>query len=540
MNRSDGLSLAHLWVAILAFGTAAAMAFMQALSRASLALPWRSASLYYLSVTAHGVLMALVFTTFFIMAFGYVVATRTLGRPTAAAGLAWTGFWVALAGTLAAAGTILAGKATVLYTFYPPLQAHPLFYIGLALVIVGSWCWSVVMLLSHRAWRREHPDAPTPLAMHGMLATVLIWLIATVGVAVEVLVQLVPWSLGWTHTVDPVLARMLFWYFGHPLVYFWLLPAYVIWYTVIPRVAGGKLFSDPLARLVFVLFIVLSTPVGFHHQFMDPGVSAGWKLLHTFLTFGILFPSFVTAFTVTASLEVAGRMQGATGLVDWLGKLPWRDPLFSSVALSMILFAVGGFGGAINASFGMNAVVHNTAFIQGHFHLTVGSAVALTFMGAAYWLLPRLSGRELELGLLARVQPYLWFIGMMLFSFSNHITGLMGMPRRIYDATYGGSAIAATWRALTGVSAVGGLFLFVSAGFFMLVMIGTALAGRRREPEPILWAEPLHPLASRRTVLDRYLLWTVVAVLLVIIAYAYPLWAHLRMTRFGSPGFRPF
>src|SRR6266542_2940597 len=308
----------------------------------------------------------------------------------------------------------------------------------------------------------------------------------------------------------------------------------------LPRVAGGKLFSDPLARLVFVLFILFSTPVGFHHQFMDPGVSAGWKLLHTFLTFAILFPSFITAFTVTASMEVAGRMRGATGLVDWIGKLPWRDPLFSSVALSMILFAVGGIGGAINASFGMNAVVHNTAFIQGHFHLTVGSAVALTFMGAAYWLLPRLSGRELELGLLARVQPYLWFIGMTLFSFSNHITGLMGMPRRIYDASYGGSTIAAAWKGLTGVSAVGGLFLFASAGFFMLVMIGTGLAGKRTPAQPIEWAEPLHPVAARRTWLDRYWVWTAAAIGLVLIAYAYPLWVHLQMPRYGSPGFKPF
>ena len=540
MNRSDRLSLAHLWVAIVAFGVASAMAFMQALSRASLDLPWRSAKMYYLSVTAHGVLMALVFTTFFIMAFGYVVVSRTLGREPAPRGLAWAGYWLALAGCVAAAGTILAGKATVLYTFYPPLQAHPVFYIGLAFLVVGSWCWSAVMLLSYRAWRRANPDAPTPLAMHGMMATVLIWLIATVGVAAEDLIQLIPWSLGWVPTIDPVLARMLFWYFGHPLVYFWLLPAYVIWYTVLPRVTGGKLFSAPLARLVFALFILFSTPVGFHHQFMDPGVSAGWKLLHTFLTFAILFPSFITAFTVTASMEVAGRMQGATGLLDWLGKLPWRDPLFSSIALSMILFAAGGIGGAINASFGMNAVVHNTAWIQGHFHLTVGSAVALTFMGAAYWLLPRLSGRELELALLARVQPYFWFIGMMLFSFSNHITGLMGMPRRIYDASYAGSTVAATWRGLTGISAVGGLFLFASAALFIMVMVGTALAGRRREPEPILWAEPLEPEPARRTLFDRYLLWAALAILLVIVAYAYPLWMHLRMARFGSPGFRPF
>ena len=540
MTRGDRLSLSHLWVAIGAFGVASAMALMQSLSRANLDLPWRTAKMYYLSVTAHGVLMALVFTTFFIMAFGYVVVTRTLDQEPTGLKLGWVGFWTALAGTAAAAAAILTGKATVLYTFYPPLQAHPAFYIGLTLVVVGSWCWGVVMLLSYRSWRQTRPDRPAPLAMHGMIATVVVWFIATIGVAVEVLVQLIPWSLGWTNSVDPVLARMLFWYFGHPLVYFWLLPAYVIWYTVLPRIVGGKLFSDPLARLVFALFILFSTPVGFHHQFMDPGVSSGWKLLHTFLTFAILFPSFITAFTVTASMEVGGRAQGATGLVDWIGKLPWRNPLFSSVALSMILFAIGGIGGAINASFGMNAVVHNTAFIQGHFHLTVGSAVALTFMGAAYWLVPRLSGRELELGLLARVQPYLWFIGMMLFSISNHITGLMGMPRRIYDASYGGSAAAELWRGWTGLSAVGGVFLFASAGFFMLVMIGTGLAGKRVVPQRIEWAEPLHPPAPGRTLFDRYWVWAGVAVALVIIAYAYPLWMHLQMPRFGSPGFKPF
>jgi len=539
-TRTSRLALANLWVAIVAFGVASAMALMQALSRAALDLPWRSAKLYYLSVTAHGTLTALVFTTFFIMAFGYVVAERTLGRPVPHRGLAWTGYWVALAGTLAVVAAILSGKATVLYTFYPPLKAHPAFYIGATLLIVGSWIWGFVVIRSYLLWKREHPGEGAPLALHGMLATVIVWLIATVGVAAEALFLLIPWSLGISQTIDPELARMLFWYFGHPLVYFWLLPAYVVWYTVLPRVAGGKLFSDPLARLVFVLFIILSAPVGFHHQFMDPGIPASWKLFHAILTFAILFPSFVTAFTVTASLEVAGRLRGATGLLDWLKKLPWGEPLVASVLLSMLLFAAGGLGGAINAAYGMNAVVHNTAWIQGHFHLTVGSAVALTFMGTGYWLLPRLTGRQLELDLLAKVQPYLWFIGMVLFSISNHITGLMGMPRRIYDASYGGSAVAEAWRGLTGVSAVGGLFLFTSAGFFILVMLGTGLAGKKRDAEPIEWAEPLEPTSTRATLLDRYGLWTVVAVLLVLIAYAYPLWSHLQMRRFGSPGFTPF
>jgi cytochrome c oxidase subunit 1 len=480
-----------------------------------------------------------VFTTFFIAGLATIAVYRTIPRERSLV-LGWAGFWVMLGGTVAVAAMILSGNATVLYTFYAPLKAHPLFYIGATVLVIGTWI-VLADIVENAVWfKRNNPKQTLPLPAHAAICTFVMWFIATMGVAAEMLIYLIPWSLGWRPTVDVMMTRMLFWYFGHPLVYFWLLPAYVVWYAVLPKVAGGRLFSDPLARLVFVLFIVLSTPVGFHHQFMDPGIPASWKLFHAVLTFAILFPSFLTAFTVTASLELAGRLKGATGLLDWLKKLPWGDPLVASVLLSMLLFAVGGLGGAINAAYGMNAVVHNTAFIQGHFHLTVGSAVALTFMGTAYWLLPRLTGRALELELLAKVQPYLWFLGMVLFSISNHLTGLMGMPRRIYDESYGGSAIAQSWRGLTDVSALGGVLLFASAGFFMLVMLGTALAGKRRAPEPFEWAESLEPVNPRVTVFDRYGMWTAVAVVLVVIAYAYPLWSHLHMQRFGSPGFAPF
>jgi cytochrome c oxidase subunit 1 len=540
MIHQRSLATANIGVGLGAFGIATFMALMQALSRANLDLPFRSPQIYYLSVTAHGVLMALVFTTFVIMGMGVAFTTSSLQRPLRAPGAAWAGFWVAVVGTAAAAWAILWGKATVLYTFYPPMQAHPAFYIGATLLVVGSWFWSASILMTYASWRREHPKTAVPLAVHGMLATILVWLLATVGVAAEMLLQLIPWSLGITDTVDPLLARILFWYFGHPLVYFWLIPAYVVWYTVAPKVAGGKLFSDPLARLVFMLFVILSTPVGFHHQFMDPGISSGWKMLHTVNTLGILFPSFVTAFTIVASFEIAGRLRGGKGLFGWIRALPWGDPLLASVVLSMVLFAVGGFGGAINAAFGMNAMVHNTAWIQGHFHLTIGSATALTFMGMSYWLVPRLVGRRLELGPLATIQPYLWFVGMMLFSFSNHITGLMGMPRRIYESSYGGSPIAASWESLTMVSAIGGLVLFVSATFFLLVILSTVLAGARTEEQDLEFAEPVEGPAEYHGWLDRFVPWFVVAIILVIIAYAYPLMTHLRLERFGSPGFQPF
>jgi cytochrome c oxidase subunit 1 len=533
------LALWNIGIAVAAFGIAAAMAIMQALSRANMDLPFRSPGMYYMSVTAHGTLMALVFTTFFIMGFGYVVAGQALGAALAMRRTAWISFWTAVVGTLAAVAVIVAGKATVLYTFYPPLRAHPAFYIGLTLLVIGSWGWSLVMLAALRRWRRSNPGQRIPLSVYGYAATIIVWLLATVGVAAEMLLLLIPWSLGWVTTVDPVLARMLFWWFGHPLVYFWLLPAYVVWYGLLPPAVGGKLFSEPLGRLVFAMFVLLSTPVGFHHQFMDPGVPATWKLFHTFNTMLILFPSFVTAFTIVASLEVAGRMRGGTGLFGWIGRLPWRDPLVSSVLLSMLLFAVGGWGGAINASFGMNAVIHNTSWVPGHFHTTVGSASALTFMGACYVVVPRLLGRQLELVPMARVQPWLWFGGMLMFSIPTHLTGLMGMPRRVFDPRYGDHPTAVSWHWLTNLSAVGGIVLFASALFFVLVMLFT-LFGPTAPAKSIAFAEPLEPAPAGAPFLDRLGLLTAVAVVLVVVAYAYPIWQHLQMQRFGSPGFSPF
>jgi cytochrome c oxidase subunit I len=400
MTRADALAGSHLGIAVAAFGLAALMGVLQALSIADISFPMRSEELYYMAVTAHGVLMALVFTIFFIMGLGYVFAQESLGRITGRPA-AWAAFWIAVIGTSIAAFTILRGQASVLYTFYPPMQAHPLFYVGATLLVVGSWIWGGVMIASFRSWQRDHPGMPVPLSMHGMLATVIIWYLATAGLAIEVVGLIIPWSLGLVSTIDPMLARTYFWWFGHPFVYFLLLPAYVLWYYVLPQVAGGRLFSDPLARMAFIIFVVLSTPVGFHHQLTDPGISAGWKLAHSVTTFAVVYPSFVTAFTVVASLEVAGRMKGADGLFDWIGRLPWRDPFFASVALAMIAFVFGGFGGVINAAYAMNTMVHNTAWVQGHFHVTLGTTVALSFMGATYWLLPRLTGRALRFETLA-------------------------------------------------------------------------------------------------------------------------------------------
>jgi len=128
---------------------------------------------------------------------------------------------------------------------------------------------------------------------------------------------------------------------------------------------------------------------------------------------------------------------------------------------------------------------------------------------------------------------------MLCFSIPTHITGLLGMPRRVYDASYGDHPTAMSWRWLTDLSAVGGIILFASALFFVLIMAFT-LFGARTDSGELPLAEPLEDPGSTGGILDRLGLLTLIAIALVVIAYAYPIWHHLQMPRFGSPGYSPF
>src|SRR5699024_6703034 len=258
----------------------------------------------------------------------------------------------------------------VLYTFYAPLMAHPGFYIGLALVIVGSWLEGFVIFKRHARWVKANPGQRSPLLSFMSVITMVMWQIATLGVVAAVLLQFIPW------------------YFGHPLVYFWLLPAYMAWYAIIPKIIGGKMFSDSLARLSFILLLLFSIPVGFHHQLTEPGIDPFWKYLQVILTFLVVIPSLMTAFSLFATFEMRGRELGAKGIFGWVKKMPWKDVRFLAPFIGMILFIPAGTGGIINASNQMNQVVHNTIWVTGHFHLTAAATVILTFFGITYWLIP--------------------------------------------------------------------------------------------------------------------------------------------------------
>jgi len=353
----------HLLVAMVALALGTLFGPLQAFEHAGLNLyPFLQPLIksYYQGLTLHGVLNALVWTTFFITGFLTFNVIYGLKRPLRYPTLNQVGFWLMIIGLVMAAIPILLNKASVLYTFYPPMKAHWAYYVGLTLVVVGSWVEGYGFYFTYAAWHKENPGERTPFIAFASVLTMVLWQIATLGVAVEMLTMLIPWSLGLIETVDPQLARTYFWFTGHPLVYFWLLPAYISWYAMLPKQVGGKMFSDSLARLAFWLFLLLSVPLGFHHQYVDPGVPAGWKFVHAVLTFSVFFPSLLTAFTVIASLEYGARKNGGTGLFRWVLALPWRDPSVAAQLLAGLLFFFGGIGGLANAAYNVNLELHNT------------------------------------------------------------------------------------------------------------------------------------------------------------------------------------
>ena len=493
---------------------------------------------YYQGLSMHGTFNAMVFTFTFIHAFLNFAVSYGFRRPLHSVPLGWVTFWVTIVGIGLVDKALLTNQASVLYTFYAPMQAHPTYYIGLALLVVGTLLAALNYSLTYKAWRRDNPGQRIPLLPFGALCTLSMWGLATIGVIIQVLGFLLPWSLGLRDGIDPLLTRTLFWMTGHPLVYFWLLPAYLSWYFILPRVAGGRLFSEPLARLSFLLFIPLSLPVGFHHQFLDPGVSEGSKALHALITFGVFMPSMITAFTVMASLETGGRARGGKGRLGWIRTLPWGDPVFSLQALSMILFAMGGISGLVNVSYNVNLVVHNTMFVPGHFHLTVGTASVLTFMATTYWLVPHLTGRRLLSKKLAVLQGWLWFVGMSIMSRGMAWAGTMGVPRR--TALGSSPYVLPEWLTAFNWVALGGVLLSISGLLYFAILLGTLLVSpRTSEPVEVPVAQPLLE-EQVPWYLDRFIPWILGSAFLVLVAYGPALLDLIYSGTVEIGGFRPY
>lgn len=528
------LPLANIWIAFITFFLAALMGLYQVAERSGLFPQIEAIELYFRSVSSHGVIMGFVLTTFFIMGFGYWIARSTLKIPLWGGNkLGWLGFLTSLSGTAMAAVMLFTGHASIMYTFYPPLQANPIFYIGATLLVVGSWIWCLQMVMTMNTWKKQNPGAPVPLAMFAMTANAILWFITSLGVASEVLFQLIPWSLGWIDTVDVGLARTLFSWTLHAIVYFWLIPAYIAFYTLVPKAAGGALFSDEFSRISILMLLIFSVPIGMHHLYVDPMQAAGWKFVHMIGTFMVAIPTLITGFTVIASMEVAGRLRGGKGLFGWIRALNWDNPMVLAGGFALLMLTVGGWGGLVNASYSMDVAVHNTQWITGHFHLIFAGTTVIMYFATAYYMWPSLTGKPLFSTGMARFQLWLWFIGMLVLTIPWHILGLIGQPRRIGSAPYS-DQFTAPWIPYEIAMIIGGAILFLSALLLIVNLLFSHFKGKAAQRPVMEYAEALHPSLKMPALLNGFGFWTAVIAVYMVASYGYPILQFFMMETHGT------
>ena len=512
--------LAHFSVAFAAFVVAIILGEWQMFVRSPLHAWVNNPEHYYRSVTMHGTAMAYVLPTLIAMGFGYAITELALKRPLIGVRWAWGGFWLVIAGTLMASTPVALGKASVLYTFYPPMIGSPFFYLGVVLVVVGSWIWVALMSINLRAWRTDNPGETVPLAMFGNVAGAYLWAWTSIGAAIEILFLILPVALGFKDTIDAGLSRVFFSWTLHAIVYFWLMPTYIAFYTIVPRAVGGRLYSDTMGRVAFVLFLVFSMPIGIHHLFADPQVGAGFKFVHAVFTAMVSVPTLLTVFTIVASLEIAARLRGGKGLVGWVKALPWDRPMMLAVTFSFIMLGLGGAGGIINMSYQLNETVHNTQWVTGHFHLIFGGAIVIMYLMIAYELWPQLTNCAPLPRRLINTQLWLWFIGMLVLSLPWHWVGLLGMPRRMAYFDYTHPDLHAQAWTVT-VSTFGGLLLVISALLFVFILVRARKSAV--EPDPFAFSVSLDAGVKTPVALNGFGIWVGMMIALTVVNYGFPI-----------------
>ena len=527
MSNSRHLILAHFWFAFACFGAALLLGEWQMFVRSPLHAWIGDPELYYRSVTAHGTTMAYVLPTLVAMGFGYFVTEEALKRPLIGLRWAWLGFALVVIGTATAIVPVALGLDSVLYTFYPPMVGNPFYYIGVVLVVVGSWIWVALMSVNLKSWKRQNPGAPVPFAMFASVAGSYLWGWTAVGAALELLFQIIPVTLGLRTTIDAGLARVLFSWTLHAIVYFWLMPAYIAYYTIVPRAIGGRLFSDQMGRISFILFLVVAMPIGVHHLFADPEVGSGFKFLHSVFTALVTLPTLLTIFTISASVEIAARLRGGKGALGWLKVLPWNNPAMLGVALSFVMLGFGGAGGLINMSYQLDSTIHNTQWVTGHFHLIFAGAIVIMYFVIAYDVWPHLTGRALTSVRLMRAQLWLWCVGMIVLTFPWHYVGILGMPRRMAFYDYSDPAIAAQ-AAPVMLSVIGGAIVVVSGALFLIVLIRGQMAPRV-EPGVYRFSVAVRPPRTLPAALNGFGLWLGLMIGLTVVNYGFPV-ANLLFT----------
>ncbi|MCC7106659.1 MAG: cbb3-type cytochrome c oxidase subunit I [Chloroflexi bacterium] len=479
--------MAHAVTAVVFLAVGGILALLVALTR------WQVVHLlpmpeFYEYLSAHGMIMLIFWILFFEMAGLIFGSTVLLSARMVVPGLGWVAYTMMLAGAVVSIAQMLTGQATVMFTSYPPLRAVPIYYGAVLVFAVGAILAVVHFFVNIVAARRRGDVGTLPLFTFALLAAAILalWSLACGAAA---LIPTFLWSLDLLPAPDPAVYRLLYWGLGHGAQQVNLAAMIAVWYGMASLIVGAKPLNEAFSRLAIVLYVLFIQLGSIHHILADPGIGTSVRDINTsYMMYAAVAGSLIHAFSIPASVELALRRQGhRKSLFGWLKRAPWREPGFGALAVSLFMFGVlGGISGVIMGAPQINLMAHNTLIVPAHFHMTVVAGTTTAFMGISYYLVPLIFQRQLVLTSWARIQPYLYGLGMLIFGIGMGLAGHWGLPRRQWDISFSTagplqvnllqSPEVGLFLALLGIGAI---VAVVGGAMYVLAIVGTVFLGRR-------------------------------------------------------------
>ena len=380
-------------------------------------------------------------------------------------------FWLLFFGGLVMYSSFLFNEVpNAGWTSYPPLtgiQFNPgrnidFWILGLHLLGASSLLGAInfiVTTLNMRAPGMKLTEVP--MFVWSMMVTSAMVLFATPSLSVAISMLLADRQFGTGFFIpstggDPLLWQHLFWFYSHPAVYIMILPGMGVVSEILPVFSRKPLFGYNFIAWSSVFIGVLGFSVWAHHMF-QVGSS-------------LAVQTFFAATSMVIAVPTGVKIFNWIGTV-WGGALDLRAPMLFSLGF-IAMFIIGGLSGVMLASVPVNWQVHDTYFVVAHLHYVLFGGSVFAMFAAFYYWIPKMTGWVMQRGW-GQLHFWLMFVGFNLTFMPMHISGILGMPRRVY--TY---AAGQGWEIWNLMSTIGAFMIALSVLVFIINFI---ISARKKE-----------------------------------------------------------
>ncbi|WP_342452517.1 cytochrome c oxidase subunit I [Pararoseomonas baculiformis] len=426
------------WIGVLYVGTALLFfvlaGILALVMRLQLAVPGNAIldhETYNQFFTTHGTIMMFLFAVPAMEAMGvYLLPAMLAARDLPFPRLSAYAYWAYLIGGLFFFGSLFFGLApNTGWYMYPPLTSKPyspginadFWLLGIGFIEISAIAGAIEIIVG--ILRNRAPGmtlARMPLFCWAMLVFAAMIVFAFPAIIWATILLELERAFDWPFFLpdrggDPLLWQHLFWFFGHPEVYIIFLPAAGMVSMIIPTMARTPLVGYGLVAMALVATGFLSFGLWVHHMYTT-GIPQLSLSFFSSASFAVTVPTGVQVFAWLATLAVGRRVTLNVPTLYMLGFL--------------FIFVLGGLTGVMVAVVPFDWQAHDTYFIVAHLHYVLIGGMVFPLLGALYYWAPT-AGRKLS-DRLGRWSFWLLFGGINLTFFPMHLSGLRGMPRRVY------------------------------------------------------------------------------------------------------------